>query len=142
MAIDSAISVLEATAPRITKQLLDFRNDSITPADATGLIPSQTPVSITGYTFQLVIKRQPVGIDATTGYPQDYDTDTYRKIYTGTILLADEGTFYFDLDLAATSCYGAYPAEIRWWKSGAELTGPPTDRVLIDFIVTKTLDKA
>lgn len=139
MAIDTSISVMEATAPRITKQLLDFRNDSITVND-DGTIPSQTPVDITGYTFQLIIKRQPVGVNEATGYPQDYDADTYRKTYSGTILDAEEGTFYFDLDLAATSCYGAKPAEIRWWNDTADLTGPPTDRVLIDFIVTKTLD--
>lgn len=140
MALEDAISINEGTRPVVTKQLLDFRNDSMTVNGETGKMPSQSPVDITGYTFELVIKRQPVGFRVQDGYPQVYDSDTYATRYDGTIVSATDGTFKFTLDDSITSCYGEYPAEIRWWKSGDSTSAEPTDRVMTQVLINRVLD--
>ena len=140
MALNTAIEINESSRPLITKQLLDFRNDSLV-LNSMGLLPEQTPLDITGYTFQLVIKRQPVGFRVQDGYPQVYDADTYATRYEGTILDADEGTFTFQLDENITNCYGSYPAEIRWWDADADTSGPPTDRVGTEVLVNRVMDE-
>lgn len=140
MGLDTAIEINESSRPLITKQLLDFRNDSLVLSDM-GQLPSQTPVDITGYTFQLVIKRQPTGFRVQDGYPQVFDADTYATRYDGTILNADEGTFTFQLDEEITNCYGGYPAEIRWWDADADTAGTPTDRVATQVLVNRSMDE-
>jgi len=140
MGLDSIIVVTEQSRPLITKQLTDFRNDSLVLSDM-GQLPEQTPVDIAGFTFQLVIKRQPVGFRVQDGYPQVFDSDAYATRYEGTVLDADEGTFTFQLDDAITSCYGEFPAEIRWWNADDDVAGPPTDRVSCGVLVTRVMDE-
>lgn len=139
MGLQDTITVVEQSAPRITKQLSDFRNDSLTATGTFGTAANQNPVVITGYTFQLLIKRTPIGIRAQDGRAQTYDEDVYALTYNGTILDPDEGTFYFQLDANATACYGTYVAEIRWWASGVSTLGAPSDRVLLQFNVNRRL---
>lgn len=138
MSLQSSIEVVEHTRPLITKQLLDFRNDTIDAAG--GISHDQDPVDIADYTFQLIIKRTPIGLRSQDGYPQVYDDDTSELKYTGTIANASLGTFTFQLDRNATSCYGEYVAEIRWWNADDDTSGPPTDRVLTTFNVQRALD--
>lgn len=140
MALNESIIVVEQSAPWVYKQLTDFRKDSI--VSDNGATNANNIVTITGYTFQLVIKREPTGVRAQDGYPQVFDADSTSKIYTGMIEGdPQDGTFKFELDLAATACSGDYPAEIRWWKFGASTAGIPSDRVAIRFIVEKALDQ-
>lgn len=138
MSLEAAIRVVEQTRPLITKQLLDFRNDTLDNSNGT---PQEfNVVDVTDYTFQLIIKRTPIGARAQDGYPQVYDDDTYELKYDGTILDASLGTFTFQLDVAATACYGEYIAEIRWWDDSADLSGPPSDRVATTLSVARALD--
>jgi hypothetical protein len=106
-----SIQVVQFTKPVLKYTLLDFHN-SIAP---------ETVIDITGYEFELVVRKR-----------------TGEKVWAldGAIVSATAGSFSFTLTSAHTNLpAGDYDAEIRWWDTPPASRGGPDDAVVVPFIL-------
>jgi hypothetical protein len=110
---DKTIKVQQRTKLTIQFQLTTFRDE----------YDPFAVVDITGYTFKLLVKRD----------PGDADSLAWVNL-TGTIEDATSGLFSFELSAAATSLApGTWPGILRWWDGSVLL--PPVDAWSVDYTV-------
>lgn len=125
MTVPNAIVVSEYSRP--TKTFVWTNSDEGTLQGPDNL------VDITGYSFQLRVRRTPI---ENTGLGTKLLVDL-----AGTIVTAAEGTFKFDLTAAHTGLPpGSYPGELLTWTSGAT-TNPPHYQKAITYTVARALKR-